>query len=187
MRLSPETGGAADQRPLQADNRYPPATPARRGPDNPRMRQRAVPTPPVRGFTVVELLVAVAIMALLAALAVPSYQSAIRKSRRSDATSALSALMQAQERYRAASSAYAPTLKDLGATDTTANKYYTLSIPKGANATDYAVKATANTDSSQASDAGCQGLLVTVTKGQITYGSTDADGTANAVDKCWQK
>ena len=41
------------------------------------------------GFTLIELMIAVAIVALLAALAVPSYNGYVERSRRTDATTAL--------------------------------------------------------------------------------------------------
>ena len=42
------------------------------------------------GFTLVELLVALAIVGILAAVALPSYQSSVERSRRADGTVALS-------------------------------------------------------------------------------------------------
>ena len=144
-------------------------------------------TAQARGFTAVELLIVMAVMALLVALAIPSYQSAIRKSRRSDATSAIATLMQAQERYRAASSAYAAALADLPASDTSANGYYALSVTGTPTATSYALRAMAVTGKSQISDSGCQMLTVAVSNGQFTYGSGNASGTANATDSCWAK
>ncbi|KAF1019680.1 MAG: hypothetical protein GAK30_02998 [Paracidovorax wautersii] len=53
----------------------------------------------VRGFSLIEMLVALGIVALLAALAYPPYQDALRKGRRADARMALMTLMQQQERH----------------------------------------------------------------------------------------
>lgn len=44
---------------------------------------------PGKGFTLIELMLAVAIMSILAAIALPSYQSSVKKAARSEAKSAL--------------------------------------------------------------------------------------------------
>lgn len=51
-----------------------------------------------RGFALIELMVALAIMAILASVAYPSYQESIRKARRVEGRAALLQLMQQEER-----------------------------------------------------------------------------------------
>ena len=52
-----------------------------------------------RGFTLIELLIVIAVVALLAAVAYPSYTSAMLKGKRAEARTALTDLLQQEERY----------------------------------------------------------------------------------------
>lgn len=59
------------------------------------------------GFTLIELMITVVVIAILAAIALPAYKDYATKSRRADGRSALSALAAAQERYRSKCPQYA--------------------------------------------------------------------------------
>ena len=87
------------------------------------------------GFTLIELMIVVAIVALLATVAYPSYMDQIRKGRRSDAIQGLAQVQQAQERWRAINPSYAPNAQlntawpgGLGIATRTAGGYYDLAI-----------------------------------------------------------
>ena len=152
--------------------------------------QAAIPARPIRaGFTLVELMIALAIMAILAAVAWPSLQEAIQKSRRADAMSALATIMQAQERWLANNPGYQTTLANLpGAVAATSpDRHYNLSLVAGSvNATGYTARATAGSSSPQSADSRCQVLQVAVNGGNITYSSLASGGAANAApDPCW--
>jgi prepilin-type N-terminal cleavage/methylation domain-containing protein len=98
--------------------------------------RRAAPRRRPRGFTLIEVMIVVAIVAILAAVAMPSYQSSVRKARRADARSALVTTAQLMERYATenATSGYStatisvtpgPTVVTKPASD---NGYYQLSL-----------------------------------------------------------
>lgn len=52
-----------------------------------------------RGFSLIELMIAVAIVGILVAIAVPSYQNHLRKGRRADAQAFITQVAQRQQQY----------------------------------------------------------------------------------------
>lgn len=68
----------------------------------------------VRGFSLIELLVAVAIVGIVAAIALPAYDSHVRRSHRAAAKALLSEVASRQESFFLDRKAYAGTLTELG-------------------------------------------------------------------------
>lgn len=60
----------------------------------------------VRGFTLIELMIVVAVVAILAAVALPAYQEQVRKSRRAQAKADLVEYMQGAERFFTVNNTY---------------------------------------------------------------------------------
>ncbi len=84
------------------------------------------------GFSLLELLIALTIVAILASISVPSYNGFIARSRRSDAMSALLRLQLAQQRWRADNPVYASDTGTLGWTNSLSPEgYYRVQIEVG--------------------------------------------------------
>jgi type IV pilus assembly protein PilE len=129
----------------------------------------------VRGFTLIELVIALTVVAILAAVAIPGYQSQMRASRRAEAREALMRIQAAQERWRSNNVAYAGSVAALGQAATSADGNYALAVT-GANAAGYTATATAQ--AKQASDSACAAITIVVAGNAMTYGPTNA---------CWAR
>lgn len=123
------------------------------------------------GFTLIELMIAVAIVAILTAIALPAYQNSVQKGRRADAMAAISSIQQAQERWRGNYPAYST---DLGASglNITSPPLYALAVTAptstaGSLARGYIVTATGQ--GAQASDAQCARMSVRLWEGNLRY------------------
>lgn len=136
------------------------------------------------GWTLTELMVALAVAATLAALAVPGYQTSQRQTRRTDAQTALLQLQLDQARWRGTHEGHADQLALLGRnTDKSPAGHYQISIEE-ASAGGYTLKAVPI--GAQAKDAACNPMRL-----QLTHSATVvlSSGTSPQSDpaRCWRQ
>lgn len=145
------------------------------------------------GFSLVELLVTLAILAILSSLAVGGYRQHLRRTNRVDATTALLRLAAAQEKHYAQNGQYAdddalslPPPAGLGIAGTERG-YYTLGILVGAGgaATGYTATATVVSGGPQADDDACWMFTLNERglRGAIDRGG---DATPSSGTDCWR-
>lgn len=147
-----------------------------------------------QGFTLIELMIAVVVVAILAAVAVPSYQEYIRKGKRSDGRAMLFDLASKQERFYTQFSSYSGTLVrptpcsgaacGLGLIDNTSPENY------------YTVTLTATPAGCSTAGTLCTGYTVTATPSgwvddkctslSLTHAATKGATGSETVEYCWR-
>lgn len=145
------------------------------------------------GFTLIELMVAVAIVGILATIAATSYQSQVMKSRRTDARTALLDLAGREEKLFSTTNAYSADPSVLGYSNSSTLpfgvgssgvNYYNVNIlspdtlTQGGAPNTYLITATPIATTSQAADTTCGSLSVN------QLGQQTASPLANAAT-CW--
>lgn len=133
------------------------------------------------GFSLIELLIVVAIIGIIAAIALPSYSAYVEKTRRLDGTSFLIEAAGEQIRFFSENNRYGTTMAELGyganATADSKDGHYTVSIASGSE-TSYVLTATPVAGGLQANDAECASLTLTSSE------QKGITGSGNAQD-CW--
>lgn len=154
------------------------------------MRHRVSPVGSQRGFTLIELMIVLAVASILAFIAFPTFQDSVRKTRRADAAAGLMRLQQLQERHRGQQPAYASTVASMPGSPPAVSPegLYTLAVEE-AGPSGYKMLATAQASTGQYGDVNCRSLRVTMANGTLTYSSVNASGvedTTNA-NRCWPR
>ncbi|HEY3646159.1 MAG TPA: type IV pilin protein [Gammaproteobacteria bacterium] len=141
------------------------------------------------GFTLIELMVVVAIVGIIAGIAYPSYLKSMQKGRRAEAKTELTRFAQALERCYSSNGTYqntgCSTVEDssgnfLSGLQSSPNKYYNITAST-LSPIAYKLTATAVSGGPQANDTGCTVMNLDNT-GKRTSGSTSATTDTGS---CW--
>ena len=146
--------------------------------------------PRIGGFTLVELMITVVILAIIVAIALPSYQAQSQKARRTDARNALLDIAGREERFLSVSNAYSQLPSDVGyggaawPQNVTPNSYYsvTVTVPApGFPAGTPSFLVTATPIGLQVTDTTC----ATFTVNQIGQQTAQNSGGVDTSTTCW--
>ena len=123
-----------------------------------------------RGFTLIELMITVAIVAILAAIAYPSYTNYVKRGYRSEGTALLSEATARIERYYAQNNSYdiGTDISKIGLTAASATGKYSLSVASTPTSYTFSVapQGTQQTDS-------CGTLTINQAGTKTSTGGTD--------------
>ena len=136
-----------------------------------------------RGFTLIELMIVVAIIGILAAIALPQYTDYVTRSRRIDGQSTLLQVAQELERCYTQFSAYnnnSCSVVTAGAVSQTSPERFYLVTASTLSASAFTLTATPQGTQKTNDEANCKTLTLT------HLGEQDAtDGNDDPTDECW--
>ncbi len=127
------------------------------------------------GFSLIELMIVVAIIGILASIAYPSYDEYVKRGNRTEGQAFISDAAARQERYYSQNNSYTTSPASLGLSTSSSTAKYTLSIEQNADDGGYSLIVTPSF-----SDPKC---------GKLTLNALGVRGVTDAtasVNECWR-
>lgn len=148
---------------------------------------------PARGFTLIEVMIVVAIVGILAAIAYPSYTEHVRRAHRAEAQTALLQAAQFMQRFYAANNRYDQTLSGAATAlpvtkvPETGTTLYNLSfVDKSLTETTYVLQAVPVDGGMMKTDK-CETLTLTqLGQKSVVIGDSKTPPSSDVIQSCWK-
>ena len=138
----------------------------------------------MRGFSLVEVIIALVVVSILASISYPSYVAYVEKSRRAEAVGALLTLATKQEKYYQNAGTYTNDMTQLGYSSDpalTPKSVYQIDAVLAAGGQSYTLTATRH--GAQTADTKCGDLVYTSTGVKTALNNS----TSDPLKDCWGK